>query len=103
MEGREPGPGGEPTVSLGGDSTVALSLMRKKGPSRRTMHLEVKAFYVQNVVRLPSVSIHKIGTRHMCADGLTKTGNWGRDHRLMLGLLELSASKGGPALGDRVL
>ena len=54
------------------DSSAAISIMRRAGATRRTGHIELKAFFLQQWCARPQVKVAKVKTDEMLADGLTK-------------------------------
>ena len=58
--------------SLSCDSSAVLSLIKRKGPSRKTTHIELKAFFLQRWSTRPEVRLVQVETSEMPADCLTK-------------------------------
>ena len=54
------------------DSSAALGMMRRKGSTRKTRHIELKAFFLQQWSARPGVRLVQVVTREMLADCLTK-------------------------------
>ena len=54
------------------DSTAAISIVKRKGASRRVRHVELRAFFLQDIFRREYARIVKIGTTKNIADMLTK-------------------------------
>ena len=54
------------------DSSAALGMIRRKGSTRRTRHIELKAFFLQQWSARPEVTLVQVGTSEMLADCLTK-------------------------------
>ena len=77
-----------PLQILCSDSTAAIGIVRRKGSSRRTRHVELKAFFLQQWAQRPLVQVVKVGTSDMLADALTKVMNMPTDHGTLLGLRE---------------
>ena len=76
---------------VGSDSTVALSILRRKGATRRTKHVEMKAFFLQNYCQQAHVKLLKIATENMLADSLTKVMNMPAHHVAKCGLKPVRA------------
>ena len=75
-----------PLQILCSDSTAAIGIVRRKGSSRRTRHVELKAFFLQQWAQRPLVQVVKVGTSDMLADALTKVMSMPTDHGVLLGL-----------------
>ena len=88
---------------VGSDSAVALSILRRKGATRRTKHVELKAFFLQNYVQQDHVKTIKIATEAMLADSLTKVMTMPESHVAKCGLKSFSARLGGRALVSAAL
>ena len=54
------------------DSKAAIDIVRKKGASRRVRHVELRAFFLQDVFRRDNANLVKIGTEANVADMMTK-------------------------------
>ena len=44
---------------IGSDSTAAIGIVRRQGATRRTRHMEMKAFYLQSFASLPPTKVVK--------------------------------------------
>ena len=55
------------------DSSAALGMIKRKGTTRRTRHIELKAFFLQQWSARPEVRLVLVGTSKMLAD-LSSTG-----------------------------
>ena len=53
------------------DSSAALGMIRRKGLTRRTSHIELKAFFLQQWSARPEVRLVQVVTSKMLADYLT--------------------------------
>ena len=71
---------------VGIDSTAALGVIKRKGASRRTRHIEVRGFFLQDVLRRDGHKAVKISSQEMLADCLTKICNPPEEHLKKLGL-----------------
>ena len=81
---------GESTgLTIGNDSTVALSLAKRKGAGKHTRHLYVKLFHLQGMRLLPKVRFTKVATACMFADMATKVANWNHVHLEAVGLMDV--------------
>ena len=54
------------------DSSAALGMIKRKGPTRKTRHIELKAFFSQQWSARPEVRIVQVVTSEMLADCLTR-------------------------------
>ena len=72
-----------------GDSSAAIAIVRKRGAGRRTRHVHLRVFNLQDLVRLGWVAVHKIATAEQRADMLTKVKEWQDHERVRVGLKEI--------------
>ena len=54
------------------DSSAALGIIKRKGSTRETRHIELKAFFLQQWSGRPEVRLVQVGTSEMLADCSTK-------------------------------
>ena len=54
------------------DSSAALGMIKRKGSTRKTRHIELKAFFRQQWCARPEVRLVQVGTSEVLADCLTK-------------------------------
>ena len=76
--------------------SVALGMIKRKGPTRKTRHIELKVFFLQQWSARPEVRLVRVRTSEMLADFLTKGAV---DHLSRLGL-EIKSSGGGDITGS---
>ncbi len=84
----------EPTIAdpvrgivIAMDAMAAVQLLRRKGCSKRMRHVEIRAFYMQDLVAR-GLTIHKVGTLEMAADTLTKWMPLSAYHKAALALAD---------------
>ena len=78
---------------LAGDSTAAMATPRKKGTNERNRHIEVRAMWLQHLIRTPGASLQKVLGKKNWSDVLTKVDDWSRDHLYYLGIQEVPPSE----------
>ena len=54
------------------DSSAALGMLKRKGSTRKTRHIELKVFFLQQWSARPEVRLVQVETSEMLADCLTK-------------------------------
>ena len=54
------------------DSSAALGMIRRKGSTRKTRHIELRASFLQQWSARPEVRLVQVGASEMLADCLTK-------------------------------
>ena len=64
------------------DCSAALGMIQRKGSTRKTRHIELKAFSLQQWNARPEVRLTKVGTSEMFGDCLTKTPSKPNSHHL---------------------
>ena len=57
---------------LAGDSTAAIAISRKKVINKRNRHIEVRAMWLQHLIRTPGVSLQKVLGKKNWSDVLDK-------------------------------
>ena len=80
------------------DSSAALGMMRRKGSTRKTRHIELKAFFLQQWSARPEVRLVQVGTSEMLADCLTKIQSTPNSVHLSKLGLEIKWIKSSPEL-----
>ena len=74
---------------IGSDSKAGISILKRKGSSRRTKRIELKVFFLQAYCQLKHVKIMKYGTEDMLSDSLTKVMTMPKHHVKKCGLKDL--------------
>ena len=59
-------------IIVGCDSSSALMLCRRSGAGRKSRHLEMRLFFLQDIFRRPEWNLIKISTNENTSDVLTK-------------------------------
>ena len=75
---------------VGSDSSAAISILKRKGSSRRTKHVELQVFLLQAYCRLDYVKIMKVKSEDMFSDSLTKIMTMPRHRVQKCGLRDLN-------------
>ena len=71
---------------LVGDSSAAIAIVQKKGSNKKIRHVEVRAMFLQQLIRMSGVLVEKVhGTRNW-SDMMTKHGKWSDEHYHFVGL-----------------
>ena len=71
---------------IGSDSKAGISILRRRGSTRRTKHIERKVFFLQSYCQRSHVKIMKIPTEDMFSDSLTKVMTMPKHHVKKCGL-----------------
>ena len=66
------GSNSSPELIVASDSSAAISIVKRRGASRRVRHVEMRAFFLQDIFRRDESRLVKIGTASNVADMLTK-------------------------------
>ncbi len=65
---------------VGSDSSAGISILERKGSSRRTKQVELKVFFLQAYCRLDDVKVMMVKTEDMLSDSFTKVMTMPRHH-----------------------
>ena len=84
---------------LAGHSTAAIAISRKKGINKRNRHIEVRAMWLQHLIRTPGVSLQKVLGKRNWSDVLTKVDDWSMDHLYYLGIQDVPLSEAQKEVG----
>ena len=74
------------------DSSAALAMIKRKGSTRKTRHIELKAFFLQQWSARPEERLVQVGTSEMLADCLTKIQSTSNPVQLSKLGLEITSS-----------
>ena len=74
---------------IGSDSKAGISILRSRGSTRKTKHIELKVFFLQSYCQRSHVKIMKIPKEDMCSDSLTQVMTMPKHHVKKCGLNEV--------------
>ena len=78
-------------ISIGNDSTGALSVVSTKGYSARTKHLQLRKWFCTELIESGRISVHHVPTEILPSDIFTKTTTKAV-HRKVVDLIQVYAS-----------
>ena len=74
---------------IGSDVSAGISILKRRGSSRRTNHVELKVFFLQAYFQLDYVEMMKCKSEDMLSDSLTKVMTMPKHHVQRCGLKDI--------------